>query len=140
MTFAIIMGVLVFLIGQVLIKLFIHPVFETKLYIAETARDLIYYKNVYADPGNRHSAETESHAYTCLREHASQLVIGHYMIPCYAVMAHLFHLPTANESHKIRKLLIDLSNNVYSENKDRRSIGTEKLKEIRQLLKIQTHS
>ena len=138
MEITILFAVIIFLIGQVLIKTIIGPVQEAKKTIAHIARDLIYYHNVYADPGSRHSAETETEAYTCLRDLASQLIVGRYMIPLYPLVSNIFCLPSAADNDLARKELLALSNNVYSENKVRREIGTSKMENIKRLLKIDT--
>ncbi len=133
---ALVLAVITLILGQVLIKVIVEPAQVARRTIAEIARALIYYQNVYADPGNRHSAKIESEAHTALRNLASELAVGNYMIPSYTLIARLFALPSHEDCEKARSELIALSNNVYSENKARREIGTSTMQNIRHLLKI----
>ena len=131
------LSVVIFILGQIMIKMIIEPIMHAKQTIALIEHKMAYYQLVYLDPGERHSDEKELEAYNCARELAAQLMAEPYMIPFYSVTAFFSRLPNIEALHAARTELIALSNNVYSESKSRRQMGLKKMKTIRHLLKLE---
>ncbi len=45
-------GFIVFVLGQIVVKFFIEPIHEQSKTIGEIAYSLIFYANLYSNPGN----------------------------------------------------------------------------------------
>ncbi len=102
-------GVLVFILGQVLLKLFLEPIHELKKVISRISFDLIKSANIFSNPDEgKDDAFTE--ASKIMREHASSLHAYFYLVPLYRFTSRLFGMPSEEDILKATKQLIRLSN------------------------------
>jgi hypothetical protein len=105
-------GVIVFILGQLALKLLIEPIQEFRKTVADIAYALIEYANVYANPGVVGN-ENEKQASEELRKLSSRLNAQIYLIPFYRLIAKIFGLPPRDKLESTAKDLIGLSNGVF---------------------------
>jgi len=107
----VISGVVVYVVGQVALKLLIEPVQELKKTIGAISHALIERANVIYNPGafNKEIANETSRE---LRKLAARLKSHLRLIPVYRRTAQLFWLPALADIQKAHKALIGLSNGV----------------------------
>lgn len=84
--FTILGGLTVLVLGQIVIKFLVEPLHEQRKLIGETVDSLIFYANVYSNPGLS-KEEAMDEASEDLRRKASLLRARTYAIPGYAVLA-----------------------------------------------------
>jgi hypothetical protein len=117
-------GILVFVVGQVFSKLALGPVSELRALIGEIADDLLFYSNVYCNPGTGPD-EIASECSRVLRQRASQLSARVHGVPFYDLCARLGLIPSLSSVVTARNGLIFLSNSVRNgeprENDQRRT-------------------
>ena len=107
----VISGVLTYVVGQLVLKLAIEPVQETRKTVEQISHSLIEYANVIANPGvpsEEAIRETSRH----LRKLSSQLQSHLYLVPAYAFTARVFSLPSRENLLLASKALIGLSNSL----------------------------
>ena len=105
-------GVLTYVVGQLVVKIVIEPVQETRRTIGQISHSLIEHANVISNPGvptEEVMRETAQH----LRKLSSQLQSHLYLVPAYTTTAKDFVLPTKDNLLLASKYLIGLSNSVY---------------------------
>ncbi|WP_305374530.1 hypothetical protein [Photobacterium leiognathi] len=102
-------GVLVFILGQIILKLVIEPIQDYKKQISKIGFDLIKLGNVFANPRGREDEEMLK-ACTQMREHSSSLYSYFYLVPFYKVTGFVFGLPSEEKVLKATQELIGLSN------------------------------
>ncbi|PHX06127.1 hypothetical protein [Vibrio splendidus] len=107
--FTVLSGVLVFVMGQLVLKLLIEPIQELRKLVSKIAYDLIKLANVLANPTNPEK-ENFTEARMVMREHSSNLHAHFYLVPFYNISCRLFGLPTEREVLNATKELIRLSN------------------------------
>jgi len=110
-------GVIVFILGQLALKLLIEPIQEFKKTVADIAHALIEYANIYANPGVV-SNESEKKASEELRKLSSRLNAQMYLIPFYQIIAKIFGLPPRDKLVGAANDLIGLSNGVFKSSSD----------------------
>ncbi|MFB1489312.1 MULTISPECIES: hypothetical protein [unclassified Thiocapsa] len=126
----IVSGVFVFVIGQTVLKLLVEPWQKQRECIAKIAHLLLYYENVYLNPGVG-TEEKNREASQEARRTASELVESHYRIPMYPRLSRSGLFPNVRTMREVTKLLIGLSNSTHSGEPDRNS---ERIERIRSLL------
>ncbi|WP_409161715.1 hypothetical protein [Pectobacterium sp. B2J-2] len=102
-------GVLVYVLGQLILKLLIDPVNELKKTISKINYDLVFYANVLANPKEKGDEQMDK-ATKIMREHSSLLHANAYLIPCYEYTRLIFGLPTEEKIIAATASLIFLSN------------------------------
>jgi hypothetical protein len=107
--FTILAGVLTFVLGQVVIKLFIEPVHSMKRVVADISHKLILYANLYANPKPL-GDESQDQALKEFRELSSRLHAAMSLIPIYPVTSFIFGLPKRSDVVKASSNLIGLYN------------------------------
>lgn len=130
----IISGVLVFVIGQTVLKLFVEPWQKQRECIAKIANLLLYYGNVYSNPGVG-TEEKNREASQETRRIASELIESHYRIPMYSKLSRTGLFPSIETMREATRLLIGLSNSTHNGDPDRNSARVCK---IRSLLGFET--
>ena len=105
-------GVAIFLAGQRLLKFFLEPMQDFYKLKGEIADSLIYYANVYLQPGQR-PQQMMQEAHDTLRQNASALLAKTQIIPFYSVWAFMGLLPCRQNVFKAHKNLNGLSGGVY---------------------------
>lgn len=112
MFLTIISGVIIFILGQLALKLLIEPIQEFRKTVADIAHALIEYANIYANPGVVGN-ELENKASEELRKLSSRLNAQMYLIPFYHLMAKIFRLPSREKLVDAATDLIGLSNGLF---------------------------
>jgi hypothetical protein len=113
-------GIGVFVGGQVIAKFFIEPIHEQRRVVGKVAHVVWFYANVYTNPARPgesagdHLNEVRYEAYTALRQAASQLMAATNSIPLYGVWQWLPWLPKWSELVEVWGDLVLLSNGVYA--------------------------
>jgi len=92
-------GVTVYVIGQLVSKIFIEPVHELKKAVGEVRFNLAFHAATILTPAAR-SAERSQKAYEALLRSSCDLIARVEAIQCYPVLSGVFRLPS-RESIKI---------------------------------------
>ena len=108
----VLVGVSVYVIGQILAKFFIEPIHEQARLIGEIAIDLIFYANVYCNPGGS-APEKMDEASEVLRQKASLLRAKTHAVPWYVLFEVMRFAPKLSDIIKASGDLIGLSNSVH---------------------------
>lgn len=111
--FTVFSGVITYIVGQLILKLWLEPIHDMKKTIGQISYSLIESANVIGNPGVP-SQEIMSETSKNLRKLASQLQSHLYLVPIYALTAIIFKIPRRNEVLMASKALIGLSNSVFS--------------------------
>lgn len=128
-------GVIVFILGQLVLKLLIEPIQEFRKTVADIAHALIGYANIYANPGGVNN-ESEKKASEELRKLSSRLNAQMYLIPFYQIIAKIFRLPPKDKLVGAASDLIGLSNGVFKSSSDLVLPNLERAERIRITLGI----
>ena len=112
-------GVLVFVIGQIVVKFFFEPIREQSKVISEINDSLIYFSNLYMNPDSSRYLSSSlgnerDEASKILRRHAGQLDSKTNGIACYGFWKHLGVVPKRSAVTEACKGLIGLSKNLFS--------------------------
>jgi len=144
--YIIIAGVIIYVAGQIIVKIVIDPVQELKRIIADIAFKLIYYSHVYriapsvdedasgeeaqrsVDPEKLEQAADE------YRKLASMLNAGYRLVPFYAIAKLLFFLPREADLIEARNELLEMSEEIFAAPKS--FVISERRKSIEKSLKI----
>jgi hypothetical protein len=144
--YIILAGVIIYVAGQIIVKIVIDPVQELKRVIADIAFKLIYYSHVYrvassgdeAAPGQEaqkgvgpEKLEQVADEY---RKLASQLNAGYRLVPFYALAKLLFFLPKESDLIAARNELLQMSEEIFAAPKS--FVISEKRKSIEKKLKV----
>jgi hypothetical protein len=103
----------VYVFGQIVTRFFIDPYHEYRKTVGDIADTLVYYANVYMNPGSGDRERMEEASKT-FRQKASLLRVRAYAIPRYACFARLKLVPSQELITKASAALIALSNGVHS--------------------------
>lgn len=131
----IVSGVMVFVMGQLILKLLIDPVQEFKKTVADVAMALIEYANIYSNPevADQGVAKKASEE---LRKLSSRLNSQIYLVPLYQFTAKVFRLPSKEKILTSSKNLMGLSNGVFQSQSDLPLINCKRADAIRDSLGI----
>lgn len=102
-------GVLVFVLGQIFLKLVIDPVYQLKKTKADIAHTLIRYAYALHNP-NVIPKELYAETYDKLRALSGQLYADMELIPAYWLFGRMFCLPRASKVYESAKNLIGVAN------------------------------
>lgn len=113
--FTVAAGVFVFVIGQLLQKAFIEPIFSQRFVVGEIVNNLTYYANVYTSPARTGTASPRyNDAHNKFRELSTSLVAKSYQIPWYSFLSKLGFIPTWENITVTKKALIGISNGLVT--------------------------
>ena len=126
-------GVLIYVIGQILMKFVIDPIHELKAHIGRITDSLIFYANVYGNPGSLSTDETRK-ASDELRRLASELMSKRSVIPWYRFWSCLRMVPRLSDIRCTRSNLVGLSNGVFRA--DDLMHNTKRVEEIKKALRL----
>jgi len=105
-------AVVVFLIGQAVIRFVLDPLVEMRKLIGQLATDLVYYRNRFSHPpGN--TTEEWIEATSTYRRHAAALRSLPLAVPFYNSLANLFSLPCRQQASEASSNLIGISNMTF---------------------------
>jgi hypothetical protein len=110
--FTVIGSVIIFVLGQFCLKLVIEPIIDLRREIGSVANALVYYANIYVNPGGA-SKEVSDGASMDLRKHAASLREKSYAIILPNLWVRIGLIPPVASLSKAATCLIALSNFVY---------------------------
>jgi hypothetical protein len=127
-------GILIYVVGRIIEKFFIEPIHEQFKIIGKIADSLIFYANIYTNPGSKLiEKEKMDEASNVLRQQASHLMAKTQVIQWYKFWQHLRIMPKYADVIEAHGKLITLSNSVHKG----KAIENDSLrKEIEKLLRI----
>ena len=105
-------GITIYVAGQLIARFFIDPYHEYQKSVGEIADALVYYADVYSNPGSGDRQRMDEAA-KILREKGSLLKVCAYAIPKYVWFVKRGWLPQWEIIMKASAALIGLSNNVH---------------------------
>ena len=108
-------GALTYVVGQVLLKLYIEPALDLRKTVGLIAHAMVHRANVIQNPGVP-TSETMTQTSNELRTFSAQLQAHIYLIPRYGMLALLFGLPSKANVLSASKSLLGLSNSIYTAN------------------------
>ncbi len=108
-------GVLVFVVGQVFLKLVIEPVHQLKKTMAEISHTFIRYAYVIHNP-DVVTPELRDEVFDKLRQLSGQLYSDMALIPLYGLFGKVFFLPGRSKVYKSATNLIAVANWMCSKN------------------------
>ncbi|MBI3766880.1 MAG: hypothetical protein HY271_00120 [Deltaproteobacteria bacterium] len=121
-------GVVVFVLGQLIAKFVIEPVYELKQVFAEVRLALIYYAQAIHTPVPGDEKRSDEAA-AAIRRHAADLWAKVTSIPCYGCLSKLWFgfLPDFASCRKAVSQLIGLANSVHKEDRSRNQDRVDKI-------------
>ena len=142
--YIILAGVIIYVLGEIIVKIVIDPVQELKRVIAEIAFKLIHYSHVFklASPDEsggelrakaigREKLEEAADEY---RRLASMLNAGYRLVPFYSISKLLFFLPKEADIINARNSLLEMSEEIFAAPKS--FVISERRKSIEKMLKV----
>ncbi len=108
----IILGVFVFVLGQIILKLFVEPWQKQRECIAKISNHLLIYGNVYSNPGAIPDDKSKLVSKET-RALAAEWVACCNRIPFYESLTTTKIFPSLDIVNKVQKNLIGLSNSLY---------------------------
>lgn len=129
-------GISVFVVGQIVSKFLIEPIHEQSKIIGKIADSLIFYANLYSNPGSNIPREESDEASRTIRQQASQLMAKSHAVRWYRLWQFFRVVPRYDDIVEASKNLIGLSNSF----RHGEAIQNDKRRrEIERLLGIRTH-
>ena len=142
--YIILAGVIIYVLGEIIVKIVIDPVQELKRVIAEIAFKLIHYSHVFklassGEPSGEAAGQTIDQekleqAADEYRKLASMLNAGYRLVPFYAIARLLFFLPKEADIIEARNALLEMSEEIFAAPKS--FVISERRKSIEKLLKV----
>jgi hypothetical protein len=144
--YIILAGVIIYVAGQIIVKIVIDPVQELKRVIADIAFKLIHYSHVYRIAASGEEGTSAEEAQTTVdpekleeaaneyRKLASMLNAGYHLVPFYTIARLLFFLPKEADIIDARNELIEMSEEIFSAPKS--FVISERRKSIERRLKV----
>lgn len=119
-------GVLVYVLGEFILKIFIEPIQSLKKEIEETLNDCTYYGNAISRTANDKLAEK---AFDAFRKHSGLLKAKKSIIPCFDFLASFGLFPNSKSMTIIFNELMFISNSSIPKGKenDAKRMRIEKL-------------
>lgn len=133
----VISGTFVYTFGQFISKFFIDPIHKQKEVIGDIADALVYYADVYSNPGVGKKEKTDE-THKRFRQLSGLLRSRSYLIPRYNRMAQMKLVPLRSDIERAANALIGVSNSVYGGPNESisRQHNDKYVKEIREALVI----
>ena len=123
-------GVLVFVIGQIVVKLIIEPINDFKKERSKIIYDLVFYANKLANPKGPDDLEMVE-VCKVMRQHSSMLHSATHLIPCYQYLAFIFGLPKIKDINEATTKLIYLSNGYAGVLKNQAILNAYAMQEVK---------
>ena len=105
-------GVATFVLGQAILKFVFQPMSEQRTVIGEVLDSVVFYANLYANPGIVSRTKMDE-AHDALRRSSSKLRARTHAIPWYRLWELLRLVPKRKNLTEVSKELITLSWGVY---------------------------
>ena len=142
--YIILSGVIIYVLGEVVVKIVIDPVQELKRVIAEIAFKLIHYSHVFklsaSDDSETAGGQKEiapeklEQAADEYRRLASLLNAAYRLVPFYSFARVVFFLPKEADILEARNALLEMSEEIFAAPKS--FVIAEKRKHIEKMLKV----
>ena len=142
--YIILAGVIIYVLGEIIVKIVIDPVQELKRVIADIAFKLIHYSHVFKLSTAEDTSEEASEktidrekleqAADEYRKLASMLNAGFRLVPFYPLIRVLFFLPREADIIDARNELIEMSEEIFAAPKS--FVIAERRKHIEKKLKV----
>jgi hypothetical protein len=142
--YIILAGIIIYVVGEIIVKIVIDPVQELKRVIADIAFKLIHYSHVYKisaseEPSgdaaektiDRQKLEQAADEY---RKLASLLNAAYRLVPFYALARIVFFLPKEADIIDARNALLEMSEEIFAAPKS--FVISERRKSIEKKLKV----
>ena len=137
-TLTVLSGVLIYILGQITMKLVIEPILDLRKLRGEIADALFFYANIYFNPQISAPEETQA-AGKAFRQQASQLMARSFAIPGYWVWSLFCLVPKQLDVTEASRLLTGLSNGVLEPHDAKSGDDNQKrAKRIKELLKLES--
>lgn len=104
-------AVIIFVLGQMSLKLIIEPIQELKKEIAKVLNAMVFYADKTSNPNTNSPKDIDEIGKT-LRKHASNLEAKYSIIPFYKIFEILRVLPSKDNISKAKSSAIGLSNSL----------------------------
>jgi hypothetical protein len=122
LTGTVLAGVLVFLVGQVVVRFVLDPLANQRAIIGEIADRLIFHAAAYMNPGVARQELLEE-ASRELRRSSAQLQARTHVIPLYDELAKVGIVRSRGQIDEASRELIGLSNSVFKERYEEANMG-----------------
>lgn len=142
--YIILAGVVIYVLGEIIVKIVIDPVQELKRVIADIAFKLIHYSHVYKISSSEDTSgeaaektiaqEKLEQAADEYRKLASLLNAGFRLVPFYPFARVVFFLPKEADIIEARNALLEMSEEIFAAPKS--FVISEKRKSIEKMLKV----
>lgn len=130
-------GVSIYVVGQLLSKLIIEPLYNLKVVLAETQFNLSFHAPTIHTPMGR-TAEKSDEAYKALVASSCDLISKVYAVPCYPVFRYLAFcaLPKKESIIKASIDLRGLSTHLHEEGSSNLDVVNRRVLSIRRNLRL----
>ena len=142
--YIILAGVIIYVLGEIIVKLVIDPIQDLKRVIADIAFKLIHYSHVFKlsssdEPsgeaaGQAIASEKLEQAADEYRKLASMLNAGYRLVPFYPLARVVFFLPREADIIDARNALLEMSQEIFAAPKS--FVISERRKSIEKMLKV----
>jgi len=122
-------GITVYALSRLFVALYIEPIHRLRSLIGEIADSLVFYANVYCNPGSLRQ-EIMDEASEILRRQASQLRARAYAIPFYSLWAFMRLVQGKTKIAEASEGLIYLSNALYKGDPSKNHEEAQKIQEL----------
>lgn len=95
----------VFVLGQMTLKFLIEPIHKQSEIIGEIAYSLIFYANLYGNPGSGKPTDMDK-ASEVLRHQAALLIARTHVIKIYSLFKFFKLVPKRSQSEKLTRILL----------------------------------
>jgi len=111
----VVVGVLVFVVGQIFLKSVIEPIHQLKITLADISHTFVRYAHRIHNPDVISSDESKE-VFEKLRELSGRLYGDMALIPIYCVVRKIFFLPKRDKVYSAATNLIAIANWMHSHN------------------------
>jgi hypothetical protein len=105
-------GLALLVLGQIIIRSFIDPIYELRKLRGEIANALIYHARTYMAPDEGFTTDAKEEARDAFRLLGGQLEAKSYAVPFYRAFAFIKAVPNLASVKQAKENLIGLSNSV----------------------------
>jgi hypothetical protein len=129
-------GVSIFVIGQVIVKIFVEPIHKLRGLKGDIVGFLTYYSDVYLSLPDLNKDEDVMKVSTVARKLGSDIIAKALTIPCYRFFSRLGAVPKFSDISIVSRELIGLSNTVLAKSDSVPGRATKRLEIIKSSLHL----
>ena len=126
-------GVCVFVMGQIITKFFLEPLYEQRKMFGEISDGVLYYAQYFCNPGQDDIGGNRTKASDAVRKLSAGLLAKSNAVPFYRIFAFFKIIPSSKDVNEVAKNLMFLSNSFFNGDGIRNDGAAQKVK---QLLKL----